>query len=92
MKYDLFILVNAVLCNGQMDSRTSEMNGHLKVKFGNVYLERQQTLHLGLVLDLPLQADGAHTVPFILKEKWLIKKMGYLLMAREEKEERALVI
>ena len=74
MKYDLFILVNAVLCNGQMDSRTSEMNGHLKVKFGNVYLERQQTLHLGLVLDLPLQAEGVHPVSHILKEKQQIKK------------------
>ena len=67
MKYDLFILVNAVLCNGQMDSRTSEMNGHLKVKFGNVYLERQQTLHLGLVLDLPLQAESVRTVPLIFR-------------------------
>ena len=75
MKYDLFILVNAVLFNGQMDSRTSEMNGHLKVKFGNVYLERQQTLHLGLVLDLPLQAGGAHIIRlFFHKEKQQIKK------------------
>ena len=69
MKYDLFILVNAVLFNGQMDSRTSEMNGHLKVKFGNVYLERQQTLHLGLVLDLPLQAGGAHTITLFFSHR-----------------------